>query len=243
MKAILRAPLALLLATSTLPAAAQAPEARPHLVAPRPARPSSAQDPRPLPAPGRPRSRTLRILGSSAKDPWQMERLGVAAVQKNELGKAREFFEESWKAGELPTAPYNLACLDAREGKPDAAFRQLDRAVAAGFDDEATLAKDTDLASLRARPEFARIVQGVKAQPRRRGRGRREGGDLRLSRPRAEGDPPPPPRGQLRPDGRGRAVHGRGEGPGTLRRGAARPVAVREEALRVGLRPTGRSRR
>lgn len=162
MKAILRAPLALLLVTSTLPAAAQAPKPAPTSSspsgsavvgtapqAPPGAKPAEIQD--------------LRVLGPAAKDAWQLERLGVAAVEKNELGKAREFFEESWKAGELPTAPYNLACLDAREGKPDAAFRQLDRAVAAGFDDEATLAKDTDLASLRGRPEFARIVQGVKA--------------------------------------------------------------------------------
>ena len=103
-----------------------------------------------------------RLLEGVSKDPWQMERLGVAAVEKNELGKAREFFEQSWKLGELPTAPYNLACLDAREGKPDAAFRQLDRAIAAGFDDEATLARDSDLASLRGRPEFARIVEGAK---------------------------------------------------------------------------------
>lgn len=159
MKATPRAATALLLASLALPAAVRAQTSTPPPAssgavvgadpqAPPGAVPARIQDPRPA--------------GEAPKDPWQMERLGVAAVQKNELGRAREFFEESWKLGELPTAPYNLACLDAREGKPEAAFRQLDRAVAAGFDDEATLQRDPDLVSLRGRPEFARIVEGVK---------------------------------------------------------------------------------
>jgi predicted esterase len=161
MKAILRAALALLLATSSLPVAAQTGKAAP--ASPTPSgKAIVGQDPKGPPGAQPAEIQDMRILGTAARDPWQMERLGVAAVQKNELAKAREFFEESWKAGELPTAPYNLACLDAREGKAEAAFRQLDRAVAAGFDDETTLAKDSDLASLRARPEFARVVQGVR---------------------------------------------------------------------------------
>ncbi|MBK6404875.1 MAG: hypothetical protein IPF66_07475 [Holophagales bacterium] len=161
MKASLRAPLALLLATFTLPAAAQA-------TRPAPTVPSASggaivgTSPQAPPGAVKAQIQDTRILEGISKDPWQMERLGVAAVEKKELGKAREFFEESWKLGELPTAPYNLACLDAREGKADAAFRQLDRAIAAGFDEEATLAKDSDLASLRARPEFARIVEGAR---------------------------------------------------------------------------------
>lgn len=161
MKASLRAPLALLLATFTLPAAAQT-------TRPAPTVPSASggavvgTSPQAPPGAVKAQIQDARNLEGVSKDPWQMERLGVAAVEKKELGKAREFFEESWKLGELPTAPYNLACLDAREGKPDAAFRQLDRAIAAGFDEEATLAKDSDLASLRNRPEFARIVAGAR---------------------------------------------------------------------------------
>lgn len=160
MKASLRAPLALLLATLTLPAAAQA-------TRPAPTHHSTAgavvgTSPQAPPGAVKAQIQDARALEGVSKDPWQMERLGVAAVEKKELGKAREFFEESWKLGELPTAPYNLACLDAREGKPDAALRNLDRAITAGFDDEATLARDTDLASIRTRPEFARIVDGAK---------------------------------------------------------------------------------
>src|SRR5512140_3246273 len=158
MNAYLRAVLALFLATVPSSAAAQTKKAGPtpaagavvgkNPQAPPGSQPATIQD--------------LRVLPPAPKDPWQLERLGVAAVQKNDLGKAREFFEESWKEGELPTAPYNLACLDAREGKADAAFRELDRAIAAGFDDEETLAKDTDLGPRRRRSEFARIVEGAK---------------------------------------------------------------------------------
>jgi len=161
MKAFSRAPLALLLATFTLPAAAQP-------MKPAPTAPSASggaivgTNPKAPPGAVKAQIQDARVLEGVTKDPWQMERLGVAAVEKKELGRAREFFEESWKLGELPTAPYNLACLDAREGKPDAAFRQLDRAIAAGFDDEASLAKDPDLAPLRGRPEFGRIVEGAK---------------------------------------------------------------------------------
>lgn len=161
MKAFFRAPLALLLATITLPAAAQAIRSAP-TAPPVPGKAEVGTNPQAPPGAVKAQIQDARVLEGVSKDPWQMERLGVAAVEKKELGRAREFFEESWKLGELPTAPYNLACLDAREGKPDAAFRQLDRAISAGFDDEATLAKDSDLASLRGRPEFGRIIEGAK---------------------------------------------------------------------------------
>ena len=104
----------------------------------------------------------LRLLTGATKDPYQLERFGVAAVQKGELDMARQFFEQSWKVGELPTAPYNLACLDARAGKADEAFRQLDRAVGAGFDEEAILLSDHDLDSLRGSPRFGTVLAGVR---------------------------------------------------------------------------------
>ena len=163
MKATLRALAALLLATLTLPAAAQSKKPAPTAAPPTVGGAVVGESPKPPAGAVPAQIQEPRLLdGQKAQDPWQMERLGVAAVQKNELARARDFFEESWRLGELPTAPYNLACLDAREGKADAAFRQLERAVAAGFDDEVTLGKDSDLASLRGRPEFAKIVEGVK---------------------------------------------------------------------------------
>jgi hypothetical protein len=103
----------------------------------------------------------LRILEGEHQDPFELERLGLAAVNANELDRARIFFERSWKIGELPTAAYNLACLDARRGRVDSAFQGLDRAIAAGFDDGASLEKDPDLANLRGKPKWASIVSGA----------------------------------------------------------------------------------
>ena len=163
MKVSLRALAALSLAFLALPAAAQSkkPSSTPPPVAGGASVGTNPQVP-PGAVPAQIQDARILVDAPQTADAWQLERLGVAAVQKNELGKAREFFEQAWKVGELPTSPYNLACLDAREGKPDAAFRELDRAVAAGFDDEPALAGDPDLASLRSRPEWARIVDGTR---------------------------------------------------------------------------------
>jgi len=101
----------------------------------------------------------LRLLSGSGSDPFTLERLGLGAAQANDLGKARTFFEKAWKLGQLPTAAYNLACVDAHEKKVDAAFANLDRALGAGFDDEASLKSDPDLAPLRSSPRWPGVVE------------------------------------------------------------------------------------
>jgi hypothetical protein len=103
----------------------------------------------------------MRVLEGETQDPFELERIGLAAANANELDRARLFFEKAWKIGELPTAAYNLACLDARKGRPDAAFANLARAIAAGFDDGSSLEKDPDLAALRGKPRWASIVSGA----------------------------------------------------------------------------------
>jgi hypothetical protein len=100
------------------------------------------------------RVQDFRYLDKDPNDPFALERLGLGAVQANDLAKARVFFERAWKLGQLPTAAYNLACVDAREKKVDAAFASLNRALAAGFDDERSLKTDSDLAPLRESPRF-----------------------------------------------------------------------------------------
>lgn len=103
----------------------------------------------------------LRALQGETQDPFELERIGLAAVSANELDRARVFFERAWKIGELPTAAYNLACLDARKGRADAAFANLDKALAAGFDDGASLERDPDLASLRTSPKWKPVVSSA----------------------------------------------------------------------------------
>jgi hypothetical protein len=103
----------------------------------------------------------MRVLAGASTDPFELERLGLAAVNANQLDRARVFFERAWKLGELPTAAYNIACLDARTGHVDQAFARLDQAVAAGFDDGVSLEKDPDLAALRDKPKFSKVVSGA----------------------------------------------------------------------------------
>jgi pimeloyl-ACP methyl ester carboxylesterase len=64
--------------------------------------------------------------------------------------------------GELPSAAFNLACVDVREGKHDAAFQHLEKAVAAGFDEDDNLLKDADLAPIRDKAKFASILSTAK---------------------------------------------------------------------------------
>jgi hypothetical protein len=103
----------------------------------------------------------LRVLEGGVADPFELERLGLAAVNANQLDRARALFEQAWKRGELPSAAYNLACLDARAGRADQAFARLDKAIATGFDDGVSLENDPDLAPLRGKPRFASIVSGA----------------------------------------------------------------------------------
>ncbi len=102
----------------------------------------------------------VRLLAGSgvAEDPAQLERLGLAAINAKELGRARGLFERAWGLAGAPTAAYNLACVDIREGKPDAGLKWLDKAVTVGFDDETALLKDPDFDSVRSRGDFSGIL-------------------------------------------------------------------------------------
>lgn len=57
-----------------------------------------------------------------------------------------------------PQMQYNRACTLARVGRADEALAALRSAVKNGFDDARFLLADDDLASLRERPEFRRLV-------------------------------------------------------------------------------------
>ncbi len=103
----------------------------------------------------------MRLLTGTMADPFELERIGLAAANANELDRAKAFFERAWTVGQLPTAQYNLACLEARKGRTDAAFLGLEKAIAAGFDDGTALEKDPDLAPLRGKGKWASIVSGA----------------------------------------------------------------------------------
>lgn len=65
----------------------------------------------------------------------------------------RQAFERTKEAG----IAYNIACAEARAGRADEALAWIERAVEMGYRDAKAMASDSDLESLRSRPEFEAI--------------------------------------------------------------------------------------
>lgn len=63
------------------------------------------------------------------------------------------------KAGAFALAYYNSACFQALLGDAQAAMRSLGQAIAYGYAEQASMAADPDLASLRALPGFQELMQ------------------------------------------------------------------------------------
>ncbi|MEJ2581258.1 MAG: serine/threonine-protein kinase, partial [Acidobacteriota bacterium] len=98
---------------------------------------------------------------------------GLVGYVEYRLGRypeARRFFNRSLeirRATLEPTDPrinilwFNLACLSALEGQPTQALEELRNALDAGFS-HSVIFDDTDLDSLRGRPEFENMVEEVR---------------------------------------------------------------------------------
>lgn len=85
---------------------------------------------------------------------------GLALVARGEWADAEAAFEEAIELGSVvPADHYNLACVRAGLGKPDAAMDSLERAAAAGFSDFALIARDPDLDTLRKLPRFLKLLE------------------------------------------------------------------------------------
>jgi Zn-dependent protease len=65
----------------------------------------------------------------------------------------RQAFERTKEAG----IAYNIACAEARAGRADEALAWIARAVEMGYRDAKAMASDSDLETLRSRPEFEAI--------------------------------------------------------------------------------------
>ena len=57
---------------------------------------------------------------------------------------------------------YNLACANARDGNIRMALDSLRKAVESGFSDKALILRDTDLDTIRDRPEFQEILANIR---------------------------------------------------------------------------------
>lgn len=94
-----------------------------------------------------------------------------AAITERDAEGARKILERMrvlWP--EAPGVLYNLPCLHASEGKPEEAFRWLDRAVELGYPDAEHSAADVDLEILRENPRFESLLERMRenAQAMRR---------------------------------------------------------------------------
>jgi hypothetical protein len=109
---------------------------------------------------------SLDSLQARASHTLHAKRYAEAAALFQQQAQAEPY--RSSKA----SAYYNLACAQALAGQASAAVQALNQAQRLGFRNLNLVRTDTDLASLRARPDFAKIV------------GRMERADARLSDPR-----------------------------------------------------------
>ncbi len=105
----------------------------------------------------------LNDLGQALKlDPKTPEiwyDYGVVLARMERRKEARPIFRKVLRLdARFFWAWYDLACLDALEGRPVAAFRNLNRAVGCGFQDAAYLLQDQDFQGIREDPRWQMIL-------------------------------------------------------------------------------------
>ncbi len=87
---------------------------------------------------------------------------GLTLARMNRRREARPIFRKVLRLdAKFFWAWYDLACLNALEGKPAAAFRNLNRAIDCGFNDAAYLLKDPDLQGICGDPRWKMILDRI----------------------------------------------------------------------------------
>lgn len=88
--------------------------------------------------------------------------LGGAYSRKGMYGEAEEILLQAINLEpEYGPAYYNLACVQASRGRPQAAITNLRKAVEKGFADRAYILNDPDLAAVRDQPAFRDLLNGL----------------------------------------------------------------------------------
>lgn len=106
-------------------------------------------------------------LNPRCTDAWYD--LGVTLSRLKQRTKARACFIKTLRQDpDYIWAYYDLACLDALERKRDAAFKNLDKAIALGFADVGYLRRDADFASLRRDARWKPMLAAIKKPAKRR---------------------------------------------------------------------------
>jgi len=106
-------------------------------------------------------------LNPGCTDAWYD--LGVTLSRLKQRKKARSCFVKTLRQDQnYFWAYYDLACLDALERKRDAAFQNLGKAIALGFEDAAYLRRDADFVSLRRDARWKPMLAAVDKPAARR---------------------------------------------------------------------------
>jgi Flp pilus assembly protein TadD len=119
-------------------------------------------------------------LNPQCTDAWYD--LGVTLSRLKQRKKARSCFVRALRLDQkYAWAYYDLACLDALERRRDAAFKNLERAIAVGFEDSRHLRRDADLRSLRTDARWTTMLATI----------RRPGATITASQKRGKAKVPP----------------------------------------------------
>jgi Zn-dependent protease len=83
--------------------------------------------------------------------------LQVAAFHSGDYKLSAEVGRQAFERKKEPGIAYNIACAEARAGRADEALAWIERAVEMGYRNVGAMASDSDLETLRSRPEFEAI--------------------------------------------------------------------------------------
>jgi Zn-dependent protease len=88
--------------------------------------------------------------------------LQVAAFHSGDYKLSAEAGRQVFERTKEPGIAYNIACAEARAGRADEALAWIERAVELGFRNVDAMASDSDLETLRSRPEFGAICDRLR---------------------------------------------------------------------------------
>lgn len=84
----------------------------------------------------------------------------AALIQQQKYAEAEALCRDLMKIIPYdPNGPYNLACVLARQGKPDEALAALDQSISLGFNNVKHIETDDDLVALRDREDFKKLLE------------------------------------------------------------------------------------
>lgn len=88
--------------------------------------------------------------------------LQTAAFHSGEYELSSEAGRQVFERTKKPAIAYNIACAEACAGRADEALAWIERAVEMGYRDVKAMASDSDLETLRSRPEFEAICDRLR---------------------------------------------------------------------------------